>query len=349
MIAVVAGTRPESIKMAPVVRALRRAGLSAEIVLVRQHPELATAALAEFSLSPDRECGAPPRDGVVDFVGRALPELAEVFRLASLVLVQGDTATALAGTLAAHAAHVPVGHVEAGLRTADPWEPWPEEWNRRLIDHGSQMWFAPTWRALDHLRAEGLGGELTGNTGIDALLWMREMLPQKAAPALFDLPGILVSLHRREAWGEPLRRAMGAVRRLAEEWPVVILHHPSPAVEEAVRPLRGCPGVRVVEPQDYATVIRALADCRLVLTDSGGLQEEAPALGKPVLVVRALTERMEVVEAGMGEVVGHDPVRIVGAVRRWAAPGRTYAPAFPFGDGTAAVRIAESVARFVER
>lgn len=347
MITLVAGTRPEAIKLAPVVRALRSHRVEHTLVGVRQHPRLLKSALAEFGLAVDVWVGQEPRRGLAAFVGGALPELAAVLAGERLAVVQGDTATALAGTLAAHAARVPVAHVEAGLRTDDPWDPWPEEWNRRLVDHGSELRFAPTARALAALRREGLDGELTGNTGIDALLWARDL--GAGGALLFDEPGILVSLHRREAWGDRLAGAVAAVAAAADEWPVVFLHHPSPAVEAAAAPLRGHPGVRFCEPQGYRATVRALASCRLVLTDSGGLQEEAPALGKPVLVVRDRTERPEAISCGLGELVGYDPVRIVEAVRRWMGGPAEREPQFPFGDGRAAGRIVESVTRFLER
>jgi UDP-N-acetylglucosamine 2-epimerase (non-hydrolysing) len=347
VIVLVAGTRPEAIKLAPVVRVLRERGIDCTFIGVRQHPELLEMALAEFHLGVDLWVGKEPKDGLAPFLAAALPELDVVLRGAGVVVVQGDTATALAGTLAAHTAQVPVAHVEAGLRTDNPWDPWPEEWNRRLIDHGSELWFAPTAAALRTLYDEGLQGEMTGNTGIDALLWAREMGAE--GPSLFDEPGILVSLHRREAWGEPLRQVAGAVAKLADEFPVVFLDHPSPAVQAATGLLRIHPNVRVCEPQGYRATVRALAECRLVVTDSGGFQEEAPSLGKPVLVTRERTERPETISCGLGELVGYDCDRILGAAQRWLADTRDHEPQYPFGDGNAAARVVDAIQEFLQR
>lgn len=347
MITLVAGTRPEAIKIAPLVRVLRERRLPHTLVGVRQHPALLEAALAEFNLEVDLWVGQESKAGLASFLGAALPEMAATLAGARVVVVQGDTATALVGTLAAHTAKVPVAHVEAGLRTGDPWDPWPEEWNRRMIDHGSELWFAPTMAALRALSNEGIDGELTGNTGIDALFWAKELGSE--APSLFDAPGILVSLHRREAWGAPLQQVVSAVVTLADEFPVVFLDHPSPAVQAVVGPLQTHPNVRFCAPQGYRATVRALAECQLVITDSGGFQEEAPALGKPVLVTRERTERPETIACGLGELVGYNSALIVELAQQWMRNAADHKPQLPFGDGNAAERIVNAVQRFLEQ
>lgn len=356
MIAVVVGTRPEAIKMAPVIRALRAAGLPVVVVGVRQHHELTSRALGEFDLHPNIWVGSAPTDGIPQFVGSTANALSDLFTCfkTKLLLVQGDTATALAGTLGAHTARVVVGHVEAGLRTKNPWDPWPEEWNRRMIDHGAQLWFAPTPKAWENLQTEGIQAEMVGQTGIDALLWMKDIVHENLGPSLVeratfgwkgDHPAILASLHRREAWGAPLERAAKALVRLSQEWPVVFLSHPSDAVRKVEKVLRESPLVNIVEPQDYRMTVQTLLQCHLVVTDSGGLQEEAPALGKYTLICREQTERTEVIDAAMGELVGFDEDVIVERARMQMSVKRE--PRMLFGDGHASERIARTVKEFL--
>ena len=346
----IVGTRPEAVKLAPVVHALRAAGLRAHLVTTGQHAELAPAALAEAGLRADMALAAG-RAGRTpdDIVGALVPHLAEGMRAArpAMVLVQGDTASALAGAMAGAYARVAVGHVEAGLRSDDRDAPWPEELHRRMIAPLAELHFAPTAGAAAALAAEGVtdGVHVTGNTGIDALfaaLARGSRLPD-LPPG--DGPLLLVTVHRRENLGASLARVCAAVRALAEEgariaWPV----HPSPDVGRVVRAaLGGVAGVALLEPQGHGAAAALMAAVDLVLTDSGGVQEEAPALGRRVLVLRDVTERPEGVAAAVAELVGTDPSRIVAAARAALAAGPV-APCLCYGDGRAAGRIAALVA-----
>lgn len=347
----IVGTRPEAVKMAPVAHALRGLGLPALVVTTGQHADLAPAALAEAGLAADVAL-APVGAGrePAEMMGALVPALAARMRVArpGMVLVQGDTASALAGAMAGAYARVPVAHVEAGLRSDDRWAPWPEELHRRMIAPLAELHFAPTTAAAAALTAEGVtdGVHVTGNTGIDALFAARAR-----GSALPDLPAgagplLLVTMHRRENLGAPLARVCAAVRTLAAggariAWPL----HPAPAVSRVVRAaLADVPGVALLEPLGHGAATGLMAAADLVLTDSGGVQEEAPALGRRVLVLRDVTERPEGVAAGMAELVGTDAARIVAAVGAALARGPA-APCFCYGDGRAGARIAAIVAR----
>ncbi|MBI2362847.1 MAG: UDP-N-acetylglucosamine 2-epimerase (non-hydrolyzing), partial [Elusimicrobia bacterium] len=291
---VVLGTRPEAVKLAPVVRALRRRGLRTVVVSTGQHRELLKEALAEVGLRPAADLGlmrpglshgllsARVLAGLTPLIGRLKP---------SLALVQGDTTTAAAAALACLYAGVPVGHVEAGLRSFDRKNPFPEEDNRVVADHLSALHFAPTPAALANLRREGLSGRwamVTGNTAVDAVRWAARRAPRREEGC------VLVTLHRRESFGAPLAGMLGALVRLSGRFPgvrFVFPAHPNPAVRSAVRRLPRRARLRVVAPLPYRGFVGLLASCRFVLTDSGGVQEEAAALGKPVLVARDATER----------------------------------------------------------
>ncbi|MFK8908090.1 non-hydrolyzing UDP-N-acetylglucosamine 2-epimerase [Streptomyces sp. YS-3] len=347
----VLGTRPEAIKLAPLARALA-AGTEFEPVVVTtgQHREMLHQMLGllgvdvRYALDVMRN-----RQQLSDLTSRLVEGLGQLLRRErpDLVVVQGDTTTALAGALAAFYERVPVAHVEAGLRTGVLDNPFPEELNRSLIGRIARWHFAPTERAARHLRAEGVPtGQIftTGNTVIDNLQWA---LAEGIGSCAFRTARrrILVTLHRRENQG-PRMRAMGrALGRLAERGDVeiVIPLHKSPAVRDALLPLTGRAGITLVEPLDYPDFTATLAGCDLVLTDSGGIQEEAPSLGKPALVLRTTTERPEAVEAGAARLIGTDPEMIVGATaallddpeayRRMATAGN------PYGDGGATARI----------
>ena len=259
------------------------------------------------------------------------------------VLVQGDTTTALAAGLAAFYAGVPVGHVEAGLRTHNLANPFPEEANRQLLSRLARWHFAPTDAAAAHLRAEGVtaGVSVVGNTGVDALLdVVGRAEPQRC--------GVLVTLHRRESFGDPLRQVLGGLVDFLDATPdasAVWTVHPNPAVGAAAAAFAH-PRLSLIPPQGYAEFARLMAGCRLVLTDSGGVQEEAPSLGKRVLVARDTTERPEAVDAGLNRLVGRDRRRVAEELARaWAEPpysGPLPAPN-PYGDGKAAGRIAETL------
>lgn len=352
---VVLGTRPEAVKLAPVVRALRRRRVPVSLVSTGQHRGLLDDALLDLGLSCDADLRLMSHGQDHGLLAARIleglrPQLAR-FKPA-LALVQGDTTTAAAATLACRYARVPVGHVEAGLRSFDALNPFPEENNRVLTDHLSELRFAPTRAALTNLRREGLGegSSVTGNTAVDAVRWA-------AARAPIREPGcVLATFHRRESFGLPLRRMLGALRLLAERRPdvrVVFTVHPNPEVRRAVRTLKPHARLKLVAPMPYLEFVGLLAGCRLLITDSGGLQEEAAALGRPVLVAREVTERPELVEAGGGLLVGREPARIVREAERLlsdaAAWRRMSRAPNPFGDGRAGERIAGLVQAWLRR
>ena len=363
------GTRPEAIKMAPVLQALASApGMRPILCVTGQHREMLDSALAAFGLTPDHDLAImrPGQDlnammaAVLAGLGPLLARLRPDW-----LLVHGDTTTALAATLAGFHAGVPVGHVEAGLRSGDLARPWPEEMNRLLVDRLARLHFAPTADARDNLLREGLdpaGIEVTGNTVIDALRLAQARLAADGAlrarieagwPSLDPARRlILVTAHRRESQGAPFAAICRALARLAARDDVELVYplHLNPAVgDPARRLLGGLPRLHLLPPQDYPAFTHLLARADLVLTDSGGLQEEAPALGKPVLVMRAVTERPEAVAAGTVELVGlaeDDIVAAVGRVLEDASQAARSARAInPYGDGQAAARIVARLRR----
>ena len=356
----VAGTRPEAVKLAPVILALKALGRSTILVATGQHRQLFSEALAGFGLVADVDLdvmriGQTP----AEVVGALVPWLAAEFevRRPAVVVVQGDTASALAGALAATYARCPLAHVEAGLRSGQR-DPFPEEMHRRVIAQMADLHFAPTMVAMAALAAEGVcRGDvyLTGNTGIDALHVTRDRLTRDAAEqarlvqrfAGIDRrrPMIVATVHRRENHGAPLAAILDAIADLAQLAEVVIPVHPSPAVAGPVRArLAGVAGVHLVPPLEYPAFIWLLAQATLALTDSGGIQEEAPALGVPVLVMRDVTERPEGISSGNARLVGTTRSAIVAAVEGLLADGaairRMAEPALPYGAGDAAARIA---------
>lgn len=349
----VVGTRPEAIKMAPVARALARVrGVEHQIVLTGQH-----AGLSRYFDLPARRL----RQLRFDPSGRTPEGLQEALRALlcgrfqqrriNLVLVHGDTASAVAGAYAARDCGIPIGHVEAGLRSFDLNQPFPEEGHRIAIDAIADLLFAPTDMAAGNLRREDrVTGKIwvTGNTGIDALLQARAPPIRPARPGERRL--ILVTCHRLENQGEPARAVCEALKRIVRELPVEVAAplHLNPLVRRGVEEaLAGTPHIQLLEPLGYAEMVRLMDSSWLILTDSGGLQEEAPALGKPVLVLRNVTERPEALATGNLELVGTDPGRIVAAVAGLLADDEKYArmarPAFPFGDGQASGRIAAAI------
>jgi UDP-N-acetylglucosamine 2-epimerase (non-hydrolysing) len=361
------GTRPEAIKMAPVVKALRNRGFDAPILATAQHRDLLDQVLAAFDLTAEWDLDAmTPNQGLSELVARILPRIDELVRSseASAVLAQGDTTTVLAAALAAFHARVPFGHVEAGLRSGSLAAPFPEEGNRRLTSVLTQWHFAPTELAARALRAEGVpepGIHVVGNSVIDALLSLAD---HPALPWPVGVPRptpgrrlILVTLHRRENFGAPLATILRALREFALRHPdadLVYPVHPNPNVSEPAHATLGaCPNVHLISPIDYPAMVNLLRNAYLVLTDSGGLQEEAPALGKPVLVFRDVTERPEAVAAGGVKLVGADRGRFVDeAETLWSNAGAYAAmakPRFPYGDGHTAERIASILAARVLR
>lgn len=351
---IIIGTRPEAIKMAPLVRALQASGdLRPIVVSTGQHRELLESALRPLELVPDHdlEIMVPHQtpSGVAARVLELLPPLLDRLR-PDVLLVQGDTTTAFAAALAAYYQRIPVGHVEAGLRTYDHRHPFPEEANRQLVDRLSTWCFAPTTLARDNLLAERIAAPrvvLTGNTAVDSLLWAVGKTAVRC-PA----QTVLITLHRRESFGEPLRDIVLALRDFLDEtpdacalWPL----HPNPNVARVCDELLGSsPRVVRVPPMDYLSFTGVLASCRFVLTDSGGIQEEAPSLGKVVLIARETTERPEALEGGMNRLVGRSRAGVREALAAaWReAPYQGPLPApNPFGDGRASERIVEALAK----
>ena len=365
---VVIGTRPEAIKMAPVVRALRAEAPAAEcrVALTGQHTTLVDQVLEAFALEPEYDVGTPDYDlGIMregqtlyDVLHAGLDGLREVVASyrPELMLVQGDTATVFTASLVGFIERVRVGHVEAGLRSGDKWAPFPEEMFRRLTDVIADDHFVPTAHAAANLVREGVPSErihVTGNTVVDAVLVAAERPHEVSDPALRAVLAdpsarlVLLTAHRRESFGAPLRGVFGAVREVVDRTPdvhVVYPVHPNPAVRQPAREiLSGHPRIHLVEPLGYLDMIAAMKGAALILTDSGGIQEEAPTLGAPVLVLRAVTERAEGTLEGVQEVVGVDPARIVERGLAVLAAGVPGPRANPYGDGRAGERIADIV------
>jgi UDP-N-acetylglucosamine 2-epimerase (non-hydrolysing) len=360
-IAVVLGTRPEAIKLAPVVAALRSHDRwETVIVATAQHRELLDQALVPFGLRPDIDLNLmAPNQSLPDLTTRVVSTMTDTLaRLRpSLLLVQGDTTTVFGSALAAFYQDVPVAHVEAGLRTQDIRRPYPEEANRRLTSVLTTLHFAPTPRACRSLLSEGVPREriaVTGNTVVDAVLAFRRRLGTEGDPPADGLRRILLTSHRRENWGEDLRNICVAVRQLVETFDdieVIYPVHLNPQVKGPVEEFLGnTPRVKLLPPLGYAAFMTALAQATLVLTDSGGVQEEAPSLGKPVLVLRDVTERPEACEAGVARVIGTKTDAIVREVSELLtnrdAYGAMVAAGNPFGDGGAAARIALAIGRW---
>ncbi len=360
---VVFGTRPEAIKLAPVVTALAASDRIRPVVcLTGQHREMLAGVMAFFGLAADHDLSIMKPEQDLVYVTSAV--LAGVQRVLTVerpdwVLVHGDTTTAMAAALAAFYAGCRIGHVEAGLRTGDLRQPWPEEMNRSVIDRLADALFAPTPGARDNLLKENLAAErivVTGNTVVDALLAVRRRLESDDALARAAASGfgfldagkrlILVTGHRRESFGHGFEEICAGLRRIAARPDVQIVYpvHLNPAVQAPVRRILGdLPNVHLVAPLDYVPFVSLMMRSHIILTDSGGIQEEAPSLGKPVLVMRNLTERPEAVAAGTVALVGADRRRIYeAAVELLDSPARyaEFSRAHnPYGDGLAGVRI----------
>ena len=354
------GTRPEAIKMAPVVHALSAdENFELVITVTAQHREMLDQFLRFFEMQPRYDLNIM-REGqtLADITSRAVEGIDKVLRdeKPDLVLVQGDTTTAFVGALVAYYHKIPCGHIEAGLRTGDKFAPFPEEINRKLIGAIADLHFAPTLRAEQNLLREGVPEQsifVTGNTVVDALLWTLQRLPE---PNRTDEGQrmILVTAHRRENWGEPMERICKALRRIADKFPdvqIIFPMHKNPVVREvAYRVMGDHDRIKLCEPPDYFEFVKLMRDAHLIVTDSGGVQEEAPTLGKPVLVLREKTERPEAVEAGVVKVIGTDEERIVAEVSRLLSDESAYRamqrPVNPYGDGKAAMRIKQAILHF---
>ncbi len=352
----VVGTRPEAIKMAPVVMALRqRPWADVRVLATGQHRSLLDQAMRSFGIEIDDDLDVmEPDQSLASLTARLLLRADGYLarEKPDFVLAQGDTTTVLATAVACFYRRVPFGHVEAGLRTFDTGNPFPEEFNRVVTSLATRLHFAPTESARRNLLNEGVSDpviSVTGNTVIDALLWMRDRRPE---PPFQFAPGaqvVLLTTHRRENLGDPMRGIFAAVRSLLERFPrleFVYPVHPNPNVRKlAYATLRAEERVHLCEPLSYEDLVATLTRADLVLTDSGGLQEEAPALGKPVLVLRTETERPEAVDQGVVKLVGTDANAIVREVARLLTDPRHYRSmakhVSPYGDGQAARRICD--------
>ena len=356
------GTRPEAIKMAPLVLELqKRADIQSICCVTAQHREMLDAVLEIFRLTPDYDLNImEPRQTLSTITTKCLLGMEGVLEQAGpdLVLVHGDTSTTFAGALAAFYRQIPVGHVEAGLRTWDKYSPFPEEMNRKLVGDIADLHFCPTPANRENLAREGItdGVFVTGNTVIDALKTTVRPDYQFATQALnsLDYAGkriILVTCHRRENYGQPMANIMTALRRLADAFPDVELVYPvhlSPVVREAAgKYLSGHPRIHLIDPLSADEMHNLMARAYLVMTDSGGLQEEAPALGRPVLVLRRETERPEAVQAGTVKLAGTEEEEIFSLAAELLSDERAYhamAHAVnPYGDGQACRRIADAI------
>ena len=354
----VVGTRPEVIKMSPVIQELaRRPGAEVTVLSTAQHRHMVDPFLAFFGLKADIDLDAMT-------VGQTLPELTArlLTRLCAvldetrpdMLLAQGDTTTVMASAMACFYNNIPFGHVEAGLRTGDLRSPFPEEFNRRLATIAARLSFAPTTAARDNLLREGVPDDqivMSGNTVIDALLWTVAHDPPCPVAVGPDQRLLLMTLHRRESFGAPVRAVLSAVKALVEANPdLVVLYpvHPTPNVAEPAREILGAVDrVHLRGPLDYPDLVGGMRRAHVILTDSGGIQEEAPALGKPVLVTRDTTERPEAVSEGVVRIIGADFDRVVVEVQRLLDDPAAYRAmargVSPYGDGKASPRIADAV------
>jgi UDP-N-acetylglucosamine 2-epimerase (non-hydrolysing) len=354
----VVGTRPEAIKMAPVIRQLKRAPwCTCSVLSTAQHREILDQVLQVFGIRPDADLGVmQPDQTLAGLTSRLIERFDEVLvrTRPDAVVAQGDTTTSMTAALSSFYQKVPFGHVEAGLRTGNLYGPYPEEMNRLVASRIARWHFAPTQEARANLLREGVAAStvhLTGNTVIDALLHVAER--SGARPAAEGERLVLVTAHRRENFGAPLDNVCRAIRRLADlRHDVRFLYpvHPNPRVKEvAFRVLGNHPRIELVAPLDYEAFVAAMKQAYFILTDSGGVQEEAPALGKPVLVLRAETERPEAVTAGVVRLIGTDYDRVLAeATRLLDDPGHYAGMArgvSPYGDGHAASRIVAALRR----
>ncbi len=362
------GTRPETIKMAPLVKELSaRPEFDCKVCVTAQHRQMLDQVLGAFHIVPDYDLDIMrPGQTLSDITARVLKGLEEVIQKEKphMVLVHGDTTTTFAGALAAYYCQTAVGHVEAGLRTHNKYSPYPEEMNRQFVGCMADLHFSPTQQSRQNLLDEGKAPEsivVTGNTAIDALsTTVRE---DYCAPALDpvlewakDSRLIVLTAHRRENLGQPMHRMFRAIRRVAEEFPdvkVVYPVHLNPLVRQAAEEeLGGCQSIRLIEPMEVVEFHNLLARSYLILTDSGGIQEEAPSLGKPVIVLRDTTERPEGVTAGTLKLAGTEEESIYGLVRQLLTDGAEYKrmsqAGNPYGDGQASRRIADAIVEYMK-
>lgn len=358
-VGVILGTRPEAIKLAPAIEQLSNfADIKTHLILTGQHREMVDRVMKLFDLKADYDLGImKPKQTLTSITCDSLQGLAKIFAQIEpqLILVQGDTTTAFSAALAAFYHQIPVGHVEAGLRTDNLYNPYPEEANRRLISQIAKLHFAPTKLAVENLKKSGVTGAIhhTGNTVIDTLLTVADKKPECRVPGLDWKKHrvLLATVHRRENWGKPLEDILAGFTAILDRFPdtaLLLPLHRNPTVREPIEAALGDrPRVFLTEPLDYSELVGAIARCHLLLTDSGGLQEEAPSLGKPVLVLRETTERPEAVEAGTAKLIGTNARTILDSTAELLENPQLYqqmATAInPFGDGKASVRIVKIV------
>jgi len=365
------GTRPEAIKLCPVIRSLREfpTRFDVRVCVTAQHREMLDQVLEAFDVKPDHDLDLMlPGQTLFQSTSRILAGLESVLKTEqpSIIIVQGDTTTTLCGALAGFYLQTPVAHVEAGLRTGDMRQPFPEEMNRVLTSHLAELHFAATEQAADNLRTEGVAPNsihVTGNTGIDAVLYVRDGLNQGRLRGPREWPEldpskklILVTAHRRESFGGGFERICRALAELADRPDVQVVYpvHPNPNVQDPVqRLLAGHPNVHLIEPLSYVPFVDLMRRAYLLITDSGGIQEEGPSLGKPILVMREKTERPEAVLAGTVKLVGTGQRRIVDEAQllldnpaAYQAMARVHNP---YGDGQASSRITELIHSFLTR
>ncbi|WP_375510199.1 non-hydrolyzing UDP-N-acetylglucosamine 2-epimerase [uncultured Nostoc sp.] len=362
-VCIILGTRPEAIKLAPVIQVFQKSSsFESQVILTGQHREMVEQVMQLFNIKADYDLEIMQvQQSLNDITCRSLQGLEALFneKKPDLIVVQGDTTTAFAAALAAFYQKIPIGHVEAGLRTDDILNPYPEEANRRLISQITQLHFAPTPWAVENLHRSGVLGEIhmTGNTVIDALLNVA------ATQAVCNVPGLdwdsyrvlLATVHRRENWGEPLLAIAQGFLQILDKFPdtaMLLPLHRNPTVRVPLQELLGNhPRIFLTDPLDYGELVGAIGRSHLLLTDSGGLQEEAPSLGKPVLVLRDTTERPEAVAAGTAKLVGTTSENIfANAAELLSDPDAYEAMANainPFGDGHAAERILQIVQNYL--
>jgi UDP-N-acetylglucosamine 2-epimerase (non-hydrolysing) len=364
------GTRPEAIKLCPVIRSLREhpARFDVRVLVTAQHREMLDQVLQAFDVQPHHDLNLMlPGQTLFQSTSRILAGLEAVLQAErpSIVIVQGDTTTTLCGALAGFYLNIPVAHVEAGLRTGDMRQPFPEEMNRVLTSRLAELHFAATDSAAENLRREGVTPDsihITGNTGIDAVLFVRAGLTEgrlhgREWPELDPSKKlIVVTAHRRESFGEGFERICRALAELADRPDVQVVYpvHPNPNVQDPVqRLLAGHPNVRLIEPLSYVPFVDLMRRAYLLITDSGGIQEEGPSLGKPILVMREKTERPEAVLAGTVKLVGTDQRRIVSKAQLLLDDPNAYQAMArvhnPYGDGKASARIAWLIHSFLTR
>ncbi|MBI4810029.1 MAG: UDP-N-acetylglucosamine 2-epimerase (non-hydrolyzing) [Ignavibacteriales bacterium] len=361
-VALVFGTRPEAIKMAPIVKELEKRNIEPLVIVTAQHREMLDQKLEVFNITPQYDLDIMQHDQDLFYVTTAvLNEIKPVLlkEKPDILLVQGDTTTTFAASLAAYYFKIPVGHVEAGLRTWNKMNPYPEEINRQLTSRIAEFHFAPTGWARNNLLAEGIHPEkifVTGNTVIDALLVIVDPNYHFTEAPLNKIDFVshrvlLLTSHRRENFGEPMAQIFSACRHLVEhnnDVELVYPVHPNPNVQKKANEiLSGVPRVHLIEPMEYRPFVQLMNKAYLILTDSGGVQEEAPSLGKPVLVLRKTTERPEAIEAGTGKLVGTDKETIITVAQKLLSDRQAYldmaTKTNPYGDGKSARRIVDII------